>query len=79
MHNTALSDITVPDAENAVFRDHIFAIALNQFTNQKLKTMLDKIFKNNKIMAMVSIATLAIVAYVLVYKPWKEKKELEAA
>lgn len=33
--------------------------------------MLDKIAKSNKIMALVSIATLAIVAYVLVYKPWK--------
>lgn len=33
--------------------------------------MLDKIAKSNKIMALVSIATLAIVAYVLVYKPYK--------
>lgn len=33
--------------------------------------MLDRIAKSNKIMALVSIATLAIVAYVLVYKPWK--------
>ena len=37
--------------------------------------MIDKIVKNNKIMAMVSIATLAILAYVLVYKPWKAKKD----
>lgn len=37
--------------------------------------MLDKIAKSNKIMALVAIATLAIVAYVLVYKPWKAKKE----
>lgn len=36
--------------------------------------MLDKIAKSNKIMALVSIATLAIVAYVLVYKPWKANK-----
>lgn len=33
--------------------------------------MFDKIAKNNKIMAIVSIATLAVVTYVLVYKPWK--------
>ena len=39
--------------------------------------MLDKIFKNNKIMAMVSIATLVIVAYVLVYKPWKAAHETQ--
>ncbi len=37
--------------------------------------MFDKIAKNNKIMAIVSIATLAIVAFVLVYKPWKAKQE----
>lgn len=37
--------------------------------------MLDKIAKSNKVMAIVSIATLAIVAYVLVYKPWKANKE----
>ena len=37
--------------------------------------MLDKIAKSNKIMALVALATLAIVAYVLVYKPWKAKKE----
>lgn len=36
--------------------------------------MLDKIFKSNKIMGMVAIATFAIVAYVLVYKPWKESQ-----
>lgn len=36
--------------------------------------MLDKIAKSNKIMALVSIATLAIVAYVLVYQPWKAKQ-----
>lgn len=40
--------------------------------------MLDKIAKSNKIMALVSIATLAIVAYVLVYKPWKAKQDTEA-
>lgn len=33
--------------------------------------MLDRITKSNKIMGLVAIATLAIVAYVLVYKPWK--------
>ena len=36
--------------------------------------MFDKIAKSNKIMALVSIATLAIVAYVLVYQPWKAKQ-----
>lgn len=51
--------------------------------NHKPKTkitmqFLDKISKSNKIMAVVAIATLAIVAYVLVYKPWKEAKELNA-
>lgn len=40
--------------------------------------MLDKIAKSNKIMALVSIATLAIVAYVLVYKPWKAEKDTQA-
>lgn len=39
--------------------------------------MLDKIAKSNKIMALVAIATLAIVAYVLVYKPWKASKNAE--
>lgn len=41
--------------------------------------MLDKIAKSNKIMALVSIATLVIVAFVLVYKPWKSKQEQAAA
>lgn len=41
--------------------------------------MLDKIAKSNKIMALVAIATLAIVAYVLVYKPWKAQKETSGA
>ena len=41
--------------------------------------MLDKIAKSNKIMALVAIATLAIVAYVLVYKPWKAQKETYGA
>lgn len=36
--------------------------------------MLDKIAKSNKIMALVSIATLVIVAFVLVYKPYKAKE-----
>lgn len=39
--------------------------------------MLDKIAKSNKIMALVAIATLAIVAYVLVYKPWQAKQTQE--
>ncbi len=37
--------------------------------------MLEKNAKSNNIMALVSIATLAIVAWVLVYKPWKAKQE----
>lgn len=37
--------------------------------------MLDKIAKSNKIMALVSIATLVIVAWVLVYKPWKASQK----
>lgn len=41
--------------------------------------MLEKIAKSNKIMALVALATLAIVAYVLVYKPWKAKQEQAAA
>ena len=65
------------DADNAVFCVHIFAVTIHKSLtkNQKHKTMIDKIVKNNKIMALVSIATLAIVAYVLVYKPWKAKKD----
>ncbi len=39
---------------------------------------MEKILKNDKIMGLVSIATLAIVAIVLVYKPWKAKKDAEA-
>lgn len=38
--------------------------------------MLDKILKSNRIMGMVAIATLAIVAYVLVYKPWKAQQNV---
>ena len=56
-----------------------FAVAINGNNNQNFETMIDKIVKNNKIMALVSIATLAIVAYVLVYKPYKAKKEVAAA
>ena len=41
--------------------------------------MLDKIAKSNKIMALVALVTLAIVAYELVYKPWKAKKEKTGA
>lgn len=40
--------------------------------------MLDKIGKSNKWMAVIAIATLAIVAYALVYQPWKAKKEGQA-
>lgn len=39
--------------------------------------MLDKIAKSNKVMALVGIATLAIVAYVLVWKPYKAKKDAQ--
>lgn len=41
--------------------------------------MLDKIAKSNKIMALVSILTLALVAWVLVYKPWKAKQQTQTA
>ncbi len=57
--------------------DYIFASCL-KFTKPKTKiyrTMLDKIAKSNKIMALVSIATLVIVAWVLVYKPWKASQK----
>lgn len=37
--------------------------------------MLDKIVKNNKVMGIVSLATLAIVAIVLVYRPWKAQRD----
>lgn len=37
--------------------------------------MLEKIAKSNKIMAVIAIATLAIVAYVLVYKPWRASQD----
>ena len=37
--------------------------------------MWEKIAKNNNIMAAVSIATLVIVAIVLVYKPYKAKQQ----
>lgn len=40
--------------------------------------ILEKIGKSNQIMALVAVATLAIVAYVLVYKPWKAEKENNA-
>lgn len=39
--------------------------------------MIDKIVKNNKIMGLVAIATLAIVAYALVYEPMKANKTAE--
>lgn len=35
---------------------------------------MDKILKNNTIMGLVALATLAIVAYVLVYKQWKAEQ-----
>ena len=35
---------------------------------------MDKILKNNTVMGLVALATFAIVAYVLVYKPWKAKQ-----
>lgn len=41
--------------------------------------MIDKIVKNNKLMGILSIATFAIVAFVLVYQPWKAKKDAQAA
>lgn len=40
-----------------------------------MKELFEKIGKSNVIMSMVAVATLAIVAYVLVYKPWKAKQE----
>lgn len=40
---------------------------------------MDKILKNNKVMGIVAILTFAIVAYVLVYKPWKAKKDAQVA
>ena len=36
---------------------------------------MDKILKNNTIMGLVAFATFAIVAYVLVYKPYKAKQK----
>ena len=36
---------------------------------------MDKILKNNTIMGLVALATLAIVSYVLVYKPWMAKQK----
>jgi len=35
---------------------------------------MEKILKNNIIMGIVAFATFAIVAYVLVYKPYKAKQ-----
>lgn len=35
---------------------------------------MEKILKNNIIMGSVALATFAIVAYVLVYKPYKAKQ-----
>lgn len=36
---------------------------------------MDKFLKNNTIMGVVALATFAIVAWVLVYKPWKAKQQ----
>ncbi|KWW31372.1 MAG: hypothetical protein AUK64_177 [bacterium P201] len=47
----------------------------HQTSNQNLIIMWEKIAKNNNIMAAVSILTLAIVAWVLVYKPWKASQK----
>lgn len=38
---------------------------------------MEKFLKNNIIMGLVALATFAIVAYVLVYKPWKASKTVE--
>ena len=40
--------------------------------------MLDKIAKNNKIMALVAIATLGVVCYFLYIQKNKDKKDKEA-
>lgn len=39
---------------------------------------MEKFLKNNIIMGIVALATFAIVAYVLVYKPYKAKKDAAA-
>lgn len=39
-------------------------------------SILEKIGKSNSIMAAVAVVTLGIVAYVLIYKPWKTKQEV---
>ena len=77
-HYQALSGLIRTDADTTVLRPVTFATQFIYSLTKKPKTMLDKIAKNNKIMAIVSVATLAIVAYVLVYKPWKAKKDLGA-
>lgn len=41
--------------------------------------MLDKILKSNKVMGLVAIATMVIVAYALIYKPWKEEHDATIA
>lgn len=62
--------------EQAFFRLS-YVCCLNCSINQKpkFKTMLDKILKNSKLMGVLAIATFAIVAYVLVYKPWKATQQ----
>lgn len=64
--------------EQAFFRLS-YVCCLNCSINQKpkFKTMLklDKILKNSNLMGVLAIATFAIVAYVLVYKPWKATQQ----
>ncbi len=69
------------DADSADLALHIFAAStsINGTKNQNSETMIDKIVKNNKLMGIMAILTFAIVAYVLVYKPWKAKKDGQAA
>ena len=39
--------------------------------------ILEKIGKSNAVMAAVAVVTLGIVAYVLVWKPYKAKKDAQ--
>lgn len=39
--------------------------------------LIEKIVKNNVLMGVMAVATFAIVAYVMVYKPWKAQKALQ--
>lgn len=38
---------------------------------------MEKFLKNNIVMGCVALATFAIVAYVLVYKPWKASQTVQ--